>query len=91
LTLNETYQVSRLGKLSDIIIEPSLVERLEYKIQVIDDNGIAELKRTRRLFVGIHEDGNTLESKKKKGSGASSLFAIPLRDIIAATPVTNTN
>jgi hypothetical protein len=26
------------------------------------------LKRARKLFVGIHEDGNTLEFKEKKGS-----------------------
>jgi hypothetical protein len=43
-----------------------LVERLEYEIQVIDDSGIPELKRARKLLVGIHEDGNTLEFKKRK-------------------------
>src|SRR5918995_445531 len=75
------------GRLSDIIINPRLVEGLEYKIQVIEDSGIPELKHARKLFVGIHEDGNTLEFKEKKGSDPS-LFVIPLRDIIAATPVT---
>ena len=54
------------GKLSDIVIDPRLIERLEYKIQVIEDSGIPELKRARKLFVGIHEDGNTLEFKKRK-------------------------
>src|ERR687897_1474901 len=74
------------GRLSDIIINPRLVEGLEYKIQVIEDSGIPELKHARKLFVGIHEDGNTLEFKKKKGSDPS-LFVIPLRDILAANPV----
>lgn len=75
------------GRLSDIVIDPRLVERLEYDIQVIDDSGIPELKRARKLFVGIHEDGNTLEFRKKKGSDPS-LFVTPLRDIITATPTT---
>jgi hypothetical protein len=75
------------GRLSDKVIDPRLVEPLEYEIQVIDDSGIPELKRARKLFVGIHEDGNTLEFKKKSGSDPS-LFVIPLRDIITATPVT---
>src|SRR5918995_3575145 len=75
------------GRLSGKVIDPRLVERLEYEIQVIDDSGIPELKRARKLFVGIHEDGNTLEFEKKSGSDPS-LFVIPLRDIITATPVT---
>ncbi|HKG87968.1 MAG TPA: hypothetical protein VKA95_06550 [Nitrososphaeraceae archaeon] len=54
------------GRLSDIVIDPRLVERGEYEIQVIEDSGIPELKRARKLFVGIHEDGNTLEFKKKE-------------------------
>jgi hypothetical protein len=70
-----------------VVINPRLVERLEYKIEVIDDSGIPELKRARKLFVGIHEDGNTLEFKEKKGSDPS-LFEIVLRDILAAIPVT---
>src|ERR687898_2893886 len=74
-------------KLSDKVIDPRLVEEPEYKIRVIEDSGIPELKRARKLFVGIHEDGNTLEFRKKKGSDPS-LFVTPLRDIIAATPVT---
>ena len=37
------------GKLSDIVIDPRLVEGLEYKIQVIEDGGIPELKRARKL------------------------------------------
>ena len=37
------------GKLSDIVIDPRLIERLEYKIQVIEDSGIAELKRAKKL------------------------------------------
>jgi hypothetical protein len=32
------------GKLSDIVIDPRLVDWLEYKIHVIDDSGIPELK-----------------------------------------------
>ena len=31
------------GRLSDIVIDPRLVERGEYEIQVIDDSGIPEL------------------------------------------------
>jgi hypothetical protein len=54
-------------RLIDKVIDPRLVERLEYEIQVIDDSGIPELKRARKLLVGIHEDGNTLEFKKKEG------------------------
>jgi hypothetical protein len=53
-------------RLIDKVIDPRLVERLEYEIQVIDDSGIPELKRARKLLVGIHEDGNTLEFKKRK-------------------------
>jgi hypothetical protein len=75
------------GRLNDIIVDPRLVERLEYEIQVIDDSGIPELKRARKLIVGIHEDGNTLEFKNKKRSDPS-LFVIPLRDIITATLIT---
>jgi hypothetical protein len=75
------------GRLSDKVTDPRLVKQLEYDIEVIDDSGIPELKRARKLFVGIHEDGNTLEFKKKKGSDPS-LFVIPLRDIITATPIT---
>jgi hypothetical protein len=75
------------GRLCDIVIDSRLVERLEYDIQVIDDSGIPELKRARKLFVGIHEDGNTLEFRKKRGSDPP-LFVTPLRDIITATPVT---
>jgi hypothetical protein len=75
------------GKLSDIFIDPRLVERLEYKIKVTENSGIPELKRARKLFVGIYEGGNTLEFKRKKGSDPS-LLVIPLRDIIWATSVT---
>jgi hypothetical protein len=74
------------GRLSDIVIDPRLAEGLEYKIQVIEDSGIRELNVLGNS-VGIHEDGNTLEFKEKKGSDPS-LFEIPLRDILAATPVT---
>jgi hypothetical protein len=37
------------GRLSDIVIDPRLAEGLEYKIQVIEDSGIRELKRARKL------------------------------------------
>jgi hypothetical protein len=63
-----------------------LVEGLEYKIQVIEDGGIPELKRARKPFLGIHDDGNTLEFKEKKGSDPS-LFVIPLRDILGTKSV----
>jgi hypothetical protein len=74
------------GKLSDIVIDPRLVEGLEYKIQVIEDGGIPELKCARKPFLGIHDDGNTLEFKEKKGSNPS-LFVIPLRDILGTKSV----
>ena len=45
-----------------------LVDRFEYEIQINEDGGIPGLRRARKLFVGIHEDGNTLEFKEKKGS-----------------------
>jgi hypothetical protein len=74
------------GRLNDIVIDPRLIEEQEYKIRVIEDSGIPELKRARKLVVGIHEDGNTLEFKEKKGSDPS-LFVIPLRDILGAKSV----
>ena len=69
------------------IFDSYLVDRFEYKIQINEDGGIPNLRRARKLFVGIHEDGNTLEFKKKKGSDPT-LLEIPLRDIIAANSVT---
>ena len=69
------------------IFAPYLVDNFEYKIHTNEDGGIPNLRRARKLFVGIHEEGNTLEFKKKKGSDPT-LLEIPLRDIIAANRVT---
>jgi hypothetical protein len=40
------------------------VDNFEYKIHINEDGGIPNLRRATKLFVGIHEDGNTLEFKK---------------------------
>ncbi|HXW12307.1 MAG TPA: hypothetical protein VD694_06060 [Nitrososphaeraceae archaeon] len=41
------------------IFDSHLVERFEYEIQINEDAGIPELKRARKLDIGIHDDGNT--------------------------------
>jgi hypothetical protein len=69
------------------IFDSYLVENFEYKIQINEDGGIPGLKHARKVFIGIYEDGNTLEFKVKKGSDPS-LLVIPLIDILAAKPVT---
>ena len=71
------------------IFDPYLVRNFEYKIHINEDGGVPGLKRARKLFVGIYEDGNTLEFKKKKGSDPT-LLEIPLRDILAANTVYHT-
>jgi hypothetical protein len=68
------------------IFDSYLVDNFEYKIQINEDGGIPNLRRAKKLFIGIYEDGNTLEFKAKKGSDPS-LLAIPLRDILAADSV----
>jgi hypothetical protein len=60
------------------IFDSYLVDCFEYKIQINEDGGIPGLKSARKLFVGIHEDGNILAFEEKKGSDPS-LLVIPLR------------
>jgi hypothetical protein len=74
------------GEASHIVIHPRLAEQFEYGIQIIEDSGIVELKRARKLFVRINEDGNALDFKEKKSSDPN-LLVIPLRDIMVATSV----
>ena len=74
------------GEASHIVIHPRLAEQFEYEIQIIQDSGIVELKRARKLFVRINEDGNALDFKEKKSSDPN-LLVIPLRDITVATSV----
>jgi hypothetical protein len=78
------------GKTKRIILHPSLTERLEYKIRIIEDSDIPGLKHARKLFLRIQDDGNALEFKKKKYPDPS-LLVIPLGDIVAANPVTENN
>ena len=49
------------------LFDSYLVDNFEYKIQINEDGGIPNLRRAKKLFIGIYEDGNTLEFKAKKG------------------------
>jgi hypothetical protein len=72
---------------TDIIVHPRLVEKFEYDIQVFDDGSIPELKRSRKMFVRIRDEGNTLGFREKKSSD-TALLEVPLRDILTTTTVT---
>jgi hypothetical protein len=63
-----------------------LVEQFEYDVEIIDDGGISQLEKARKLTINRQDTGNTVEFKKKKNS--ESLLTIPLKDIKTASEVT---
>lgn len=76
----------RKGNSTVVIVDSSLIERLEYDIEVVDNGGVYQINDARKLVITIQEDGNTLEFKKKKNSDPP-LYTIPLKDIKTITVI----
>jgi len=68
------------------VIHPSLIERFEYEIDVVDNGGLSMIDKASSVTINIQELGNTLEFRRKKTPGP--LLKIPLANIETATAIT---
>ena len=61
-----------------LVVSPTLMERFDYDVTIINDGGVSEVKNSERLRIDLVEGGSIISLIK----GNKVLFTIPIRDII---------